>query len=347
MVSLTRPSLKMLVKTQTGKKLRLPNFLISGQSFLNENCHNSRTSHDTVMKLEPVNKFNERNLAMSKKKKKKNHDQVMSANCELLLFFQFMANFLVVFSPKNTDILHTKNADINKIKRALVLKGLFFETTYVYLRTKFQVSGGILTSFRILSPPQSPPPPKKKTAQGILKKSTLIRVKSFIRKIISVANQHFSPALYLCHSSVYHASIIPKSFLNLLMPLSSLRFHHRSFTVFLAIFLAPTSSCQVPSSIRKFLIIISENNFFFNFIFPYLLCGSQYVEGLRLLKSRYLKQLTQFNKYSNQFVFSFPFRYSYPLNSLFIISTFSSFLWIVNIFNYRREFAEANEFLKK
>ena len=70
MVSLTRPSLKMLVKTQTGKKLRLPNFLISGQSFLNENCHNSRTSHDTVMKLEPVNKFNERNLAMSKKKKK-------------------------------------------------------------------------------------------------------------------------------------------------------------------------------------------------------------------------------------------------------------------------------------
>ena len=139
------------------------------------------------------------------------------------------------------------------------------------------------------------------------------------------------------------------------MPLSSLRFHHGSFTVFLAIFLAPTSSYQVPSSIRKFLVIIcstcmdihQRTIFFFNFIFPYLLCGSQYVEGLRLLKSRYLKQLTQFNKYSNQFVFSFPFRYSYPLNSLFIISTFSSFLWIVNIFNYRREFAEANEFLKK
>ena len=198
-------------------------------------------------------------------KKKKNHDQVMSANCELLLFFQFMANFLVVFSPKNTnipfspkntDILHTKNADINKIKRALVLKGLLFETIYVYLRTKFQVSGVILTSFRILSLPQSPHPPQKKTAQGILKKSTLIRVKLFIRKIISVANQHFSPALYLCLSSVYHASIIPKSFLNLLMPLSSLRFHHGSFTVFLAIFLAPTSSYQVPSSIRKFLVII-------------------------------------------------------------------------------------------
>lgn len=126
----------------------------------------------------------------------------------------------------------------------------------MYLRTKFQNSGVILTSFRILSLPQSPHSPQKKTAQGILKKSTLIRVKLFIRKIISVANQHFSPALYLCLSSVYHASIIPKSFLNLLMPLSSLRFHHGSFTVFLAIFLAPTSSYQVPSSIRKFLVII-------------------------------------------------------------------------------------------
>ena len=93
----------------------------------------------------------------------------MSANCELLLFFQFMANFLVVFSPKNTDILHTKNADINKIKRALVLKGLLFETIYVYLRTKFQVSGVILTSFRILSLPQSPHPPQKKLHKESLK----------------------------------------------------------------------------------------------------------------------------------------------------------------------------------
>ena len=103
----------------------------------------------------------------------------MSANCELLLFFRFMANFLVVFSPKNTnipfspkntDILHTKNADINKIKRALVLKGLLFETIYVYLRTKFQVSGVILASFRILSLPQcAPPPPKKKLHKEYLK----------------------------------------------------------------------------------------------------------------------------------------------------------------------------------
>ena len=36
----------------------------------------------------------------------------------------------VLFLPKNGDFFH-KNADINKIKRALVLKGIFSETTYV------------------------------------------------------------------------------------------------------------------------------------------------------------------------------------------------------------------------
>ena len=38
------------------------------------------------------------------------------------------------------QIFSTKNTDISKIKRALVLKGIFSETTYVcVLRTKFQV----------------------------------------------------------------------------------------------------------------------------------------------------------------------------------------------------------------
>ena len=41
-----------------------------------------------------------------------------------------------------------KNADISKIKKTLVLKGIFSETTYVCVRTKFQVSSVILTSFR-------------------------------------------------------------------------------------------------------------------------------------------------------------------------------------------------------
>ena len=52
----------------------------------------------------------------------------------------------VLFWPKNYIFF---NGDISKIKRALVLKDIFSETTYcVYLRAKFQVSSIILTSFR-------------------------------------------------------------------------------------------------------------------------------------------------------------------------------------------------------
>ena len=58
-----------------------------------------------------------------------------------------------------------KNADISKIKEVLVLKGIFSELGMcVYLRTKFQVSGVILTSFRqagvILPPPPQNEPLK-------------------------------------------------------------------------------------------------------------------------------------------------------------------------------------------
>ena len=53
-----------------------------------------------------------------------------------------------------------KNADISKIKKALGLKSIFCETKYgCVLRTKFQVSSIILTSFRqgvFLPPPPSP-----------------------------------------------------------------------------------------------------------------------------------------------------------------------------------------------
>ena len=38
----------------------------------------------------------------------------------------------VLFWLKNPDVLQ-KNADINKIKKGLVLKGIYFETTYVYV----------------------------------------------------------------------------------------------------------------------------------------------------------------------------------------------------------------------
>ena len=61
--------------------------------------------------------------------------------------------FKVLFLPK-IQIFAKKNADISKLKRVLVLKGVFSETAYlwllirVYLYTKFQVSSIILMSFR-------------------------------------------------------------------------------------------------------------------------------------------------------------------------------------------------------
>ena len=54
----------------------------------------------------------------------------------------------VLFLPKNADFLQ-KTADITKIKRALVLKGIFLKLHMgMLLCTKFQVSSIILTSFR-------------------------------------------------------------------------------------------------------------------------------------------------------------------------------------------------------
>ena len=50
---------------------------------------------------------------------------------------------------KNADFLQ-QNADISKIKKGLVINGIFSETMYVflYLQTEFQVSVIILMSFR-------------------------------------------------------------------------------------------------------------------------------------------------------------------------------------------------------
>ena len=84
---------------------------------------------------------------------------------------------MVLFLPKKADFLQ-KNADISKITEALVLKGIFSETTYVcmcvYLRAKCELCSIVLTSFRqgvILTPPQSEP----------FKKLTQIRVKTLLK----------------------------------------------------------------------------------------------------------------------------------------------------------------------
>ena len=70
---------------------------------------------------------------------------------------------------------------------ALVLLGIFSETTCVYLSTKFQFPSIILKSYGqgIIYPPPPPPPHSKRTP----KKSTQIRVKG---KTITPSDKQFS-----------------------------------------------------------------------------------------------------------------------------------------------------------
>ena len=63
-------------------------FVISGQSFINENCHNSRSSLDIDMKHGLVTKLDKR----SKKTSEKFGDDVIPANCEVMVILRFMAN---------------------------------------------------------------------------------------------------------------------------------------------------------------------------------------------------------------------------------------------------------------
>ena len=84
LVSLTHSSLQILDKTQTG----ISDFWISGQSLIKVNYHNSRTSDDIDMKLGPVTKLDKRNKITSKKF----DSDVMSANCDVIFIFLFLAN---------------------------------------------------------------------------------------------------------------------------------------------------------------------------------------------------------------------------------------------------------------
>ena len=59
-------------------------FRISGQSLIEVNCHNSRTSDDIDMKPGPVTKLSKRSKATSKKF----GDGVMSSNFDVIVIFQ-------------------------------------------------------------------------------------------------------------------------------------------------------------------------------------------------------------------------------------------------------------------
>ena len=76
---LTRPTLQIVGKTQTGI-FPISEFLVNPYK---ENCHNSRTSNDTDMKLGPATKINRKNTTTLKKI----DDDVMSTYCDFIVAF--------------------------------------------------------------------------------------------------------------------------------------------------------------------------------------------------------------------------------------------------------------------
>ena len=147
---------------------------ISGRSLIKENCHDSRISDDIDIKFGPVTKLDKRNKITLKKI----DDDVTSANCDVIVIFAIYGQFgeirkldsrrivctTYIFNNSNVSKLKTelknlkhsfhnialskgtiftkkckKNADISKIKEASVLKGIFSETTHLFVPT-YQIS---------------------------------------------------------------------------------------------------------------------------------------------------------------------------------------------------------------
>ena len=67
----------------------ISNFQISGQYFVKRNCHNSRTSDNIDMKLEPVTKLDKKN----KNNNKKIDNDVMSEINHIIAIFPIYSQF--------------------------------------------------------------------------------------------------------------------------------------------------------------------------------------------------------------------------------------------------------------
>ena len=90
----------------------ISDFQIPDQSFVKENCYNSRTSNDIDMKLGAVTKLDKRNKVTSKK----TDDSVMSANCDVIIIFPIYDQFGAIQKPDS---------------RRMVCK------TYIFIKTFF------------------------------------------------------------------------------------------------------------------------------------------------------------------------------------------------------------------
>ena len=80
----------------------ISDFRISGQSFINENCHNSITSHNIDMKLGPLTKLDKTNTTTSKKF----NDGVMSENCDVIVFFPIYGQFAAIRKPDSKRMVY-------------------------------------------------------------------------------------------------------------------------------------------------------------------------------------------------------------------------------------------------
>ena len=91
--SLTCPSLQILGKTS--------GFWISCQSFIRENCDNSRTSDDIIMKYGLVTKLDRKNKRMSKTF----DDDVISGYCDVIVIFPIYDQFGAIQKPDSGRIV--------------------------------------------------------------------------------------------------------------------------------------------------------------------------------------------------------------------------------------------------
>ena len=106
MVSLSPPSLQILGNISDGGD---SDFRISGQSFINKNYGNSRTSHVIDMKLGPGTKIYKRNKATSIKF----DDDIVFANYDVIVLFSIYGQFEAIRKPFSRSMAYKTYIFIN------------------------------------------------------------------------------------------------------------------------------------------------------------------------------------------------------------------------------------------
>ena len=98
LVSVTSPQSPDIPQNSDGG---ISDFLISDQSLIKENCHNSRTSDDIDMKLGTVTKLDKKNIATSEKFV----DDVLLASCDVIVILLINGQFGAIWKPENLYFL--------------------------------------------------------------------------------------------------------------------------------------------------------------------------------------------------------------------------------------------------